>query len=428
MGYLLFIFYTAFFCWLITRFKFFKTCGIDNHILIILFLIRVIAGLANGYINLYYYGISDVIEFHRQGIAEYNLLFNNPHEFFTNIFHTNYNNYSNFLESSGSFWNDLRTNIIAKIISIFDIFSAQNFFINSLFFNFLIFFGAIYFYKVFIKIFPEHRFIIISCIFLLPSLLYFTSGIHRDGFIFLSLSIVIYNIQIMMERKTFLWKSIFSIIIFLCLALLLRNFVFITLLPALIAWIIAESFPKYAFLSFLGVYTIVIVLFFGSGMLYPGLNLPKHVSLKQIEFIEIAKRGASAININPLYANFRSFLNNAPQALNHTLMRPYITEKFNFFYAFVAIEIFVYEIFLLLFFFFRNKTKLTPFIYFGFFFSISMLLIIGYTIPIIGAIVRYRSIYLPFFLIPTICLTDWHQLKYFLHIKKSNMFNIFHNK
>lgn len=418
MGYLLFIFYTVLFCWLITRIKFFKGSGLGNHLLIILFLIRIISGIASCYINAYYYPVSDAVRFHEDGVVEFNLLFNNPYEYLTNIFHTNYNNYSNFLESSGSFWNDLRTNIIAKILSIFDVFSAQNFFINTLFFNFLMFFGGIYFYKVFIKIFPSHRFIIIICIFLLPSVVYFTSGIHRDGFIFLSLSIVIYNIHTMIERKTYLWKSIFSIIIFLCLILLLRNFVFITLLIALIAWTIAERFPKYAFISFLGVYIIVIVLFFCSGMLSPGFNLPQHVSSRQIEFIELAKRGASAININPLYANFRSFLNNAPQALNHSLMRPYLTEKLNFLYTPVAIEILVYEILFLLFIFFINKNKLTPFIYFCFFFSISMFLIIGYTIPIIGAIVRYRSIYFPFLLIPIICLTDWQQIKHGFHIKK----------
>ncbi len=410
MGYLLFIFYTILFCWLITRLKFFKNSGLSNRLLIILFLIRIIAGLVNCYINVYYYPVSDALKFHEDGIAEFNLLFNHPYEYLTNIFHTNYSSYSNFLESSGSFWNDLRTNIIAKILSIFDIVSAQNFFINTLFFNFFIFFGAIYFYKVFIKVFPRHRFIIIICIFLLPSVVYFTSGVHRDGFIFLSLSMVIYNIQIMIQIKTFLWKSIFSILFFLCVILLLRNFVFITLLPALIAWIIAEKFTKYAFLSFLGVYIIVIVLFFGSSMLSPGFNLPKHVSLRQLEFIEIAKRGASAININPLYPNFRSFLNNAPQALNHALMRPYLTEKFSFLYAPLATEILICEILLLLFIFFKTKTKLSPFMHFCFFFSTSMFLIIGYTIPILGAIVRYRSIYFPFFIIPTVCLIDWKKL------------------
>ncbi|MDQ6844309.1 MAG: hypothetical protein M3Z92_08165, partial [Bacteroidota bacterium] len=110
MGYLLFIFYAIFFCWLITRIKFFTESGLSNRLLIILFLIRIIASLANDYINLYYYPVSDSVSFHEQGIVEYNLLFSNVREYFTNIFHTNYTNYSGFIESSDSFWNDLRTN------------------------------------------------------------------------------------------------------------------------------------------------------------------------------------------------------------------------------------------------------------------------------------------------------------------------------
>ncbi len=411
MGYLLFIFYTALLCWLITRLRFFRNCGLSSKVLIILFLIRVLVGLVNGCISLYYYPVADAREFHRQGISEFDLLFNNPYEYLTNIFRSNYHNYSNFFESSDSFWNDLRTNIIAKILSIFDIFSGKNFFINTLFFNFLIFFGAVYFYKIFIKLMPKHSFVITTCIFLLPSFIYFTSGIHRDGFIFLCLSIVIYNTQRLIEQKKHLSRFIFSILIFLCIILLLRNFVFITLAPALLAWLIAERFPKYAFISFLGVYSVVAVLFFLSATLPQAFNLPEHVASKQIEFIELSKDGGSAIGIKPLHANIGSFLHNAPQALNHSLMRPYLSEKFNFLYTPLAVEILVYEVLFLLFLFFRKKTPLTPFIYFCFFFSISMFLVIGYTIPILGAIVRYRSIYFPLLLIPIIYLTDWKKIK-----------------
>ena len=144
-------------------------------------------------------------------------------------------------------------------------------------------------------------------------------------------------------------------LIFLFLILLLRNFVFITLVPALIAWIIAEQKPKYAFLIFSGVYFFVAILFFYSGFLSPKFDLPAHVSNRQLAFIEIAKEGASAININPLYPNFRSFLNNTPQALNHSLMRPYLTEHLNFLYIPAGFEILLYEMLFLLFLFFSKR-------------------------------------------------------------------------
>lgn len=416
MDYLLFILYLLLFSWLISRLNFFRNSGIATNTLIILFLIRIIAGFFNSYISLYHYATSDVVEFQKEGIEEYKLLLQRPLEYLTNIFHNSYVSYTGFLETTDSFWNDLRTNIIAKILSLFDVFSHGNFFTNTLFFNFLMLFGAIYFYRLFIAIFPSHQIIIIVCIFLLPSVIYFTSGIHRDGFIYLSLSIVMYNVYYMMETKTFPWKKLLSTTLFLCLILLLRNFVFITLVPALLGWILSLRFRRYSLVLFITLYILLALLFFTSGSLSPGLNLPANVSSKQIAFIEISKLGASAININPLYPNFRSFLNNAPQALNHSFMRPYLTEKFTLLYFPVAIEIFIYEILFLLFIIFKKGEKMNPFIYFCFFFSVSMFLLIGYTIPIIGAIARYRSIYFPFLIIPIICLTDWKKIKNIIHI------------
>jgi hypothetical protein len=418
LSYLLFFFYLVLFCWFISRLKFFKEPGLDKRILISLFLVRVIAGLVNGYINIYYYQGTDASSFQHEGIAEYHLLFHNTSEYFTNIFRSNHNNsYSGFLETSGSFWNDTRSNLIAKMLSVFNIFSGTNFFINTLFYNFFIFFGAVALYKVFIKIFPSYSFVLIGCIFLLPSVIYFTSGIHRDGLIFLSLSLLIYHLSFLLRNKKFSWKRIFMALIFLFLILLLRNFVFITLVPALIAWIIAEQNPKYAFAIFSCTYFFVAILFFCSGFLSPGFDLPDYVSSRQLAFIEIAKKGASAININPLYPNFRSFLNNTPQALNHSLMRPYLTEHLNFLYIPAGLEILLYEILFLLLIFFRKKNiQISPLVYLSFFFSISMFLVIGYTIPIIGAIVRYRSIYFPLVLIPVTCYIDWNKLKKIFHI------------
>lgn len=421
MGYLLFIFYLLVFCWLLTRINFFKEPTLGRRVLILLFLIRVIAGLVNGYLIFNYYPVADTAYFQHEGIAEYELLFHNTSEYFTNIFHSNHNNYSNFLESSHSYWNDTRSNLIVKMLSIFDIFSRKNFYVNTLFYNFLIFFGAVALYKVFIKVFPANSFILIACVFLLPSTIYFSSGIHRDGLIFLSFSMLIYHLFFLLTDKKNKWKRILLASTFLFLILLLRNFVFITLVPALIAWVIAEQKPKYAFLIFSCVYFFVAILFFYSGLLSPKFDLPAHVSDRQLAFTEIAKEGASAININPLYPNFRSFLNNAPQALNHSLMRPYLTEHLNFFYIPAGFEIFLYEALLLLLVFFKKKNiDFSPVIYFSIFFSLSTFLVIGYTIPIIGAIVRYRSIYFPLFLIPIACSIDTHQIRRVI-LKFNNM-------
>lgn len=407
MSYILFFGYLILFCWLLYKIKFIRECGLSQKTIIILFLIRIVAGIINGYINLYYYPGSDVSVFHHDSILEYDLLMHDPKAYLSNIFQYN-NSYTAFLDTTDSFWNNLRSDFIIKLLSIFNIFSRCNFFINTLFFNLLIFFGAVAFYRVFSTIYQNNKKLLIFAIFLLPSVIYFTSGIHRDGFIYLALGIISYHLFFLIKEKSSLLKKIIWVFIGFILIFFLRNFVLIALIPAVTAFLIVQKKQTQALFYFIVVYSVFILLFFLAAYVHPSFNLPNYVSERQIDYIEIAKQSGSAININPLFPTFRSFLNNAPQALNHSLMRPYITETHTWLSILSALEILLYELLFLLFLFFRRKNILRhPFIYFCIFFSVSMFLMIGYTIPIVGALVRYRSIYFPFLIVPLLFNIDW---------------------
>ena len=411
MTFLLFLFYCIVFCWLITRIRFFKESGLSARILITLFLLRILVLIINCYVNLYYVPVSDSVILNKMGIDEFHLLFQNPHEYLVNIFHTNSPEaYSRLLDDSHSFWNNLRTNVILKMLSIFNFFSFKSFLINTLFFNFLVFFGFVALYKTFIRIFPNHFYQLITCIFLLPSALYFSSEIHRDGLILLSLAMVVYHLFFILNEHHNSWKRLMLVSLFLLLIFFLRNFVFIALTPALVAWILSKKFPKHSIFWFALVYVFSAILFFCSGLIYPRANLPAYVTARQQSFIEIGKAGNSTIEVAPLQPDFKSFLVNAPKALDHALLRPYLTAK-GIQYIPFALEICLIEILFLLFVFFRKKKIfIDPVIYFGVFFSFTMMLMTGYTVPILGAIVRYRSIYLIFLLIPIVCYTDWQTL------------------
>lgn len=423
MFYLLFILYLILFCWLISRIQFFTKSGISTKILILLFLIRIVVSLMAGYLTVYYFPVSDSIEFHKGGIEQYNLLFQHPYEYLINIFEdTRQNNYSGFLDTSNSYWNDIKTIFMYKLLSVFDVFSGKNFFINTLFFNFLIFFGPVALYRVFVRIFPASFYKVIICVFLLPSALFYSSIIHRDGIILLALSFIIYHFYFMMEQRYFSIKRILMVIFFMGILLILRSYVFITLLPALLAWVIGQYNRKKAFISFLGVYVISAVLFFCSGYISAKTDLPRFVSERQQAFITLAATGASAIDSHPLHPGFRSFLHNAPEAFTHVLLRPYITEVKSFLYLPFALEnILLILVFLLFVFFRKKKITIHPLAWFCFFFTFSIFLVTGYTVPILGAIVRYRSVYLIFLLLPLICYTDLAIPARILRIKYKKM-------
>lgn len=421
MIYLLFILYCVLFCWLIPRIPFFKKSGLPSRLLLTLFVLRILVLIVSSYLNRYYFPVSDSVTLNKFGIDEYHLLFQNPHEYFVNIFQSNSPEaYSRLLDDSHSYWNNLRTNLLIKMLSIFNLLSFEDFLINTLFYNFLVFFGFIALFRVFIKIFPKCYYLLITAIFIFPSAFFFTSMIQRDGLILLSLSMIIYHIFFILNDQ-FSLKRTALIVFFLLVIFLLRNFVLITLIPALIAWLIANKFPKYAFLSFLVVYALTTVLFFSSGYISPRANLPQYVSSRQTSFIYIGKEGNSTISIKPLHPNLKSFISNAPQAFNHAVMRPYLSEATRIEYVPFALEVFIIELIFVVFLFYHQKNLLiNPLIYFCVFFSVTMLFITGYTVPIIGAIVRYRSIYLLFLTIPMLCYTDWQRVKNTIILKRKS--------
>ena len=210
MEYLLFVVYLVLFAWLVTKVKFFTRSGLSQSQLVILFLLKVMAGIFYGWIGLYYGGLAqmwDTWSFHTNSIQEYHLLFNNPHEYFTNLFKDPYESgVSKFFETTDSYWSDLKGNVFIKILSAFNILSLGNYFINVVFYSLITLFGPIAIYRVMKDAFPGKKIAVLFATFLVPSFLYWTSGIHKEGLIFAGISLIIYSIYFGTKEKKFGFK------------------------------------------------------------------------------------------------------------------------------------------------------------------------------------------------------------------------------
>jgi hypothetical protein len=389
---------------------------------LVLFLAKIIAGLTIGWIsyNLYSTG-NDYWDVNREGWKEYQLLLSNPKEYFTNIFKSQYTRgYGAMFDSFQSFWNDLRNNIIIKFLSVCNIFSRGNYYINSLFFNFFCFLGHVAFYRTFIQIYKKQHLAVIVCCFLLPSMLYFTSGVQKDGIIFTTLGFLSYTVFKCLQQNYFSKKSLLIILLALTVLFLIRSYVLLNVLPALIIWILVAKYKLPAFKSFAIGYIILGMLFFNFNNVVKTINPLKMVTQKQADFFTLPV-ASTQIKLDTLYPNFKSFLFNSPQAYNHLLLRPYITELPSKSLLPINIELVFYQLFFILFIFFRRKKEEgenNHFILFGIFFTLTMFLFIGYIMPNLGSIVRYRSVYLPFLITPVVCNIDWAKIKHLIKIKK----------
>jgi len=143
------------------------------------------AGIFYGWVGIYYGNHAQMVDtwsYHYNGIQEYNLLYQNPHEYLVNLFRDPYEGgVTKFLESSNSYWNDLKANIFIKILSIFNIFSFGHYYTNVIFYSFISMSGPIAIYRVMNDVYPGRKLQVLIAVFLIPSFLYWTSGLHKEG-------------------------------------------------------------------------------------------------------------------------------------------------------------------------------------------------------------------------------------------------------
>ncbi len=403
MYYLLFIFYLATFSFIITRIKFFTHTGINKKILVGLFILKVCAGL--GYAMFYllpaYHTNSDSFRYFNYSLAETDVLLSNPMFFLKDLFNYGYNDIGNVFIGYNSYWNDLKTNIIIKLLAICNIFSFKNYFINIIFFNFLFFFWLIGFYRVMKATFNTKSLWLLIPIFCIPSFLFWSSGIHRDGLIFSITGLIFYFFYQSLQSGFTLRKNILMLLLLLLL-FSLRNYVCLALVMALFTWFLSIKFKK-ILPTFILIYGIALLLFFLSPFIHVALNLPAYIANKQHEFMQLS--GGSEISVPILQPNFLGFIKYFPFAFDMAFLRPHITEFKNVGYIPAIIENILLVIFIVLFFVYRDKQqKIHPLFYACIFFAISLLFIAGFTVTFSGAIVRYKSFVLPFLITPLLAI------------------------
>jgi hypothetical protein len=413
LEYLLFAGYLVLFAWLVTQVKFFTKSGLTPAQLIIIFLLKVMAGIFYGWIGVYYGELAQMVDtwaYHYESIKSYEILIKNPTNFFPSLFHNPYEQgFTRFLSSNDSWWNDLKGNFLLMILSFFNLFSFGHYYINVIFFSFLSFFGPIAIYRVMRDVFPVQKLAVLTATFLIPSFIYWTSGIHKEGLIFIGLALAVYHIYFGLKENRFPLYRVLLILFGVLLVLALRNFLIITLIPALAAWILAQKTRLRPLLVFSGLYLVFVIVFFTARYIHPALDFPGAVVIKRGEFLQL--HGTSSISVGPLEPTISSFMANAPQAFTLSAIRPYPADVHHLLSLAAAIEINLLLLLFVLFLLLRRQGKpWSAFLWFGVFLSLSILFMIGYSVNNLGAIVRYRSIVLPFLFVPIIALIDWHRI------------------
>jgi hypothetical protein len=401
----LFVVYTVLCAWAILKLPVFRRSGIRPALLMALFGLHVAAGCIHNVIAWRYYpGHGDIWDSFQWSLLLRDWLSTD---------------FQHFLLAN-SRWTYFTHNGIIFIHLLLNFISFDNIYINTLLFSFPVFLGNIALYRVFRRHFPVDPLTAIL-VFLLPSTLFWTACLFREAVLFMLLGFFFDQIDrlsppkpqqhhgILGAKATGATGPILSVCCCFLLILYFRFSVGLFLIPALFAkyWI-GGCGRKFLLRSSAAIGIIAIAAFL---VFPPFLNrLLVGLGHWQMQFQQL--EGHSRLYLPTLDGTLSGLFRTTPYALLNGLFQPLPGSGGRPIYFAFSVELvltwIIVAIALVRAFFFsprradRQIRTDNSFAAACLVFAFLGMIGIGAMVPFAGAIVRYRSIYLPFLLAPAL--------------------------
>ncbi|MBK8365647.1 MAG: hypothetical protein IPL24_18875 [Bacteroidetes bacterium] len=401
--------YIAAFVFIIRKWSFFKSDGIPASWPTYLFLLKIVAGIILGLIYTYHYTdikTTDTFKFFNDSAILYQSFQSHPYDFFrmfTGIdadaeeLRSYYVQMNAWLNTNLLF-NDNRT--IIRLNAFFHFFSLGFYYIHVVFLNFLSFIGLFCLYKVFEKECPERK-RTFDLYFLLPSTLFWGSGLLKDGLLLFGMGVFVYHYYNYVKNPD-QHRRLIPLILSIGLLSITKFYIIILLAPGLLTWWIIRKFklPRPA-LCIISAYLLFFTVAFNFYRILPEYNLAAMLYWKQFNFFGYANavESKSLIEIPRLGLDTWSVLKNAPQAFCTTYFRPFFNDiKGNPLVLLSVLEncILFFITILTIINFKKPVLKDKGIIWAAVLFILTLYILIGLTTPVLGAIVRYKIPALPF--------------------------------
>ncbi len=416
--------YTALFLFLIHRWKFFRPEIIPVQWVKVLFVTKVASGCLLGLVYTYYYTdrtTADTFKFFDDSKILFGTLFTSPREFLKIFFGLHDNSGKCFeICSQMTAWNnkDVLFNDNKTLIRLnvfFHFFSMGNYYVHVVFLNFFSFTGLIAFFRLFQYYEKKKSKVIFLTMMFLPSVLFWGSGLLKDGLLLFALGILLYSFNNLITSSN-VRRNIIAFSLSLLLLMFTKLYVLFIVSPALIAWYWSrKNTGKTVIFKFISCYLIYLLIGFNIDKVSEKYDLVDLVYYKQQNFNVLATTSGanSIITIPHIEPTAWSLLTNSPAAVWRVFIRPNIFDSGSSMIMLSSIE----NIFILLlglfciFFTHRRMVHSTQLFCLSIFFVIFMFALIGLITPILGAMVRYKVPALLFLVFIFISIADESKIK-----------------
>lgn len=389
----------------------------------LMFIIKVIAAFALYIIYTQFYtdrAYADIFRYYDDSAVLYDTFLNKPYDFFRMLtgidgeaadLQVYYDTMRNWYNTDLVF-NDSRTMI--RLNAFLRLFSMGTYFPHAIVMCFLATVGLTGIFRVMNDAMKGRAFLLLLIVFLLPSILLWTSGMIKEAFLVFALGTLLYQIsRLIADRKFSLRRSV-NILLVILILITVKAYVFFLMIPFLLSWLISKFRPANPWLITGSIHVLYFTLLSISSPFITGKSIPALISDKQAEFYFVAEtdQAKSVVEVNRIQPDWGSLIAEAPGAFGRTLLLPMPQHAHNILMWFsVAENIFILLLIVIL--IFNIKTELiktiSSFAISSFLFGVSIFILSGLVTPIIGALVRYKVPGLPFliFLFPAISYRKW---------------------
>lgn len=425
-GMLLAIAYAALLLYWMRRIPFFaRIPGLPMRWVAGLFVLKILAGTAVWVVYTYVYTdrlTADIFKYFDDSAVLYAALWDKPGDFFRMLFgianDTSYLTERYYLvmntwirEFENNVYNDSHTMI--RFNAVLRLFSFGQYHVHTVFACFASTIGSVALYRAIHPLFLGFERALMAGIFLWPSMLFWASGVLKESLLVFGLGLFLLGI-IGNWPDRLAWRPMVAFMIGLFVMLVIKFYVLLCLIPGLLAWSWAQARPGRPLMQTTIVHALGLIAVLLSGSLVRGYDILEMLTVKQRDFIGMANdvESGSLLIVPTLDGGLWSFIASAPHALFMTFLSPFLVLGTGPLAWMGAAE----NLLLLLVPFFAIRYARPwkdidrPTLWFFLSFVLLLALLIGWTVPVVGALVRYRIPLLPFIAFIALLVVDPRKL------------------
>ncbi len=402
LQYALIAIYSIGFLFIIEKWSLFKFNNINRKWFQIIFILKIMAGFGLYWIYTKHYTIrseADIFKYFDDSKVMYEAFFQSKKHFFQMLFGVNcegqefrdlyYDNMTNWYKTYDSIvFNNNRTMI--RVNAILHLISFGSYHIHSIFMCFFSLTGITLLLKTFNPIKQGRQILSLLLVFLLPSILLWTSGNLKEALLFLFLGSTLFCLQQMISKKK--WIYIPLLLVSIYFLFITKYYVLIALIPVMLGYSFKLFSDRLIAIRYLSAIGICVIAAFVISSVKPDYHFANLIAGKRNDMIRYAEKmqAKSLYDDIQIERNWSSIMSCAPKSMINAIIQPLPHSKSNVFQLIAFIENLLILSFLIYCIIRSRAGPHREYIWFIVLFVTVLYLILGLTTPVAGALVRYK--------------------------------------